>query len=329
MIHRRAFLDTLAGGLLASLLADEAQPAEKAWRIGYLSAGWPQYDESRRISFVEGLRALGYVQGRNIIIETCYPNGDQARLAELAADLVQRKIDIIVTSGNPATIAARQATATIPIVMLLGVDPIGLGLIASFRRPGGNVTGLSWDPSAPQMMAKNVEFLKEAVSSLARVGILYSDFPGLGPYRQATENTARKLGLNVVSVEFRTPSSLDDAFRLMLRKGTQGVCVFGSALAFSLQGQIVEQAAKHRLPAIYVWRETVALGGLMSYGPDVLSMFRGAATYVDKILKGAAPADLPVEQPTKFELVINLKTAKALGLTIPPSLLQRADQVID
>jgi putative ABC transport system substrate-binding protein len=328
-VDRRAFIAAVTGSLLAPPLADEAQAVEKVWRIGYFSAGSSQYDKSRRISFVEGLRGLGYVQGQNIVIETRYPNGDQARLAELAADLVQSKIDIIVTSGNTATIAARQATATIPIVMLLGVDPIGLGLIASFRRPGGNVTGLSWDPSAPEMMAKNVEFLKEAVSSLARVGILYTDFPGLEPYRKATEDTARKLGLNVMSVEFRTPSSLDDAFRLMLRKGTQGVCVFGSALAFSHQGQIVEQAAKHRLPAIYVWRETAALGGLMSYGPDVLSMFRGAATYVDKILKGAAPADLPVEQPTKFELVINLKTAKALGLTIPPSLLQRADQVIE
>jgi hypothetical protein len=185
VLDRRAFIAAVTGSLLAWPLADEPQAVEKVWRIGYFSAGSSQYDKSRRISFVEGLRGLGYVQGQNIIIETRYPNGDQTRLAELAADLVQRKIDIIVTSGNPATIAARQATATIPIVMLLGVDPIGLGLIASFRRPGGNVTGLSWDPSAPEMMAKNVEFLKEAVSSLARVGILYPHFPGLEPYRKA------------------------------------------------------------------------------------------------------------------------------------------------
>ncbi len=328
-MERRTFIGVIAGGLLTASLADEALPAEKAWRIGYLSAGSSQFVESRLTSFVEGLRGLGYVQGQNIIIEAHYANGDQARLAELAADLVQRKIDVIIAPGNLPTIAARQATATIPIVMLLGVDPIGVGLIASFRRPGGNVTGLSWDPSVPQMMAKNVELLKEAIPSLARVGILYTDFPGLGPYRKATEDAARKLGLNVVSVEFRTPRSLDDAFRLMLRKGTQGVCVFGSTLAFSHQGQIVEQAAKHRLPAIYVWRETVALGGLMSYGPDVLSMYRKAATYVDKILKGAMPAELPVEQPTKLELVINLKTAKALGLMIPQSVLARADQVIE
>ena len=325
------FIGTVAGGLLAIPLAAEAQQAAKIARIGYLSnnlAGNPPAREA----FLQGLRDLGYVEGRNLVIEYRDAEGNAERLPALAAELVALKVDVIVAAtGTPAVLAAKQATKAIPIVFTAAADPVTSGLVASLARPGGNVTGLS--NVTPELVGKWLELLTQAVPGVSRVALLWE--PGSMPERtdkdilRAADVAARALGVRLQVIDVRGPADFDKAFSDMTKERAGAVTVMGSTMIISERRHLVDLAAKHRLPAVYTWRWFVDAGGLMAYGPDFADMFRRAATYVDKILKGAKPADLPVEQPTKFELVINLKTAKALGLTIPPSLLQRADQVIE
>jgi len=328
-MDRRTFLGTLTGGLLAAPLAAEAKPAGKAPRIGYLSASSPSVEGYRRKAFSAGLGDLGWVEGQNILVEERWAEGKYDRLRGLIAELVELRVDVIVAAGpTPVIRAAKQATSTIPIVMASGIDPVGYGFISSVRRPGGNITGMAWDPD-PAITEKYLELLKEMIPGLRRVGALIDRAEGNVIYRKAAEKAAPKLGLTLHHAEVEGPSEIENAFAIITRGGAQAVFVYGSSLFGFHKRQIIALAANHKLPDIYVARDSVEAGGLMSYGVNISDLYRRAATYVDKILKGAKPADLPVEQATKFELVINLKTAKALGLTIPPSLLLRADQVIE
>ena len=328
-MDRREFLGTLAGGLLTAPLAAKAQQAAKIPRIGWLAnnpAGSPHLLEA----FLQGLRDLGYVEGRNVVIEYRDAEGKLERLPALAAELVALKVDVIVAAGPPAALAAKQATRTLPIVFASSGDPVTSGLVTSLARPGGNVTGLS--AVAPELVGKCLEQLKQAVPGVSRVAVLWQP-GGLGERTdkyilKEAEVAARALGVRLQFVEARGPADFDRAFSDMTRARAGALTVLSTPMFVSERRRLVDLAAKNRLPAVYPWREFVDAGGLMSYGPNLADMFRRAATYVDKILKGAKPADLPVEQPTKFELVINLKTAKALGLTIPASVLARADEVI-
>jgi putative ABC transport system substrate-binding protein len=279
-------------------------------------------------AFRQGLRELGYVEGQNIVIEYRYAEGRDDRLADLAAELVRLKVDVIVAVSGVGTRAVQHATRTIPIVMAGASDPVGEGLVASLARPGGNTTGLSL--LSAELPGKRLEILKETVPQSARVAVLTNlANPNHASVMHNLTGAAQALGLHLHVVELRRPDELDAAFAAMTRAGADALFVQGEpVLLDGLRGRIVDLAATSRLPAMYSWRMYVDAGGLMSYGPSLSDMMRRAATYVDKILKGAKPADLPVEQPMKFELVINLKTAKALGLTIPPTLLFQADEVI-
>jgi putative tryptophan/tyrosine transport system substrate-binding protein len=322
---RRAFIGTLAGGLLA---APRAARAQKVYRIGFIQTAVRNQIEHLVKAFDDGMRELGYEEGRKVVIERRFADGQQERLPALAAELVRLKVDVIVTGANPVIDAVKKATTTIPVVMAVSRDPVGAGFIASLSRPGGNITGLTNDPS-PDILGKNFELLKEVVPRASRMAFVWNPVPSAaGTYRNAAESAARKLGVKFQSVEVRGRNDLENAFAAMARERADGVVVPADPVFFSAKGQLALLAARHRLPAMYGLREYAEAGGLMSYGPNVAYQFRRAATYVDKILKGAKPADLPVEQPTKFEFVINLKTAKALGLTIPQSLLLRADEVI-
>jgi putative ABC transport system substrate-binding protein len=279
-------------------------------------------------AFRQGLRDLGYVEGQNLVMEYRYMEGRAEQLPDLAAELVRLKVDVIVAGGTAAIRAAQHATRTIPIVMAVAYDPVGEGLVASLARPGGNITGLSW--LGAELPGKRLEILKETVPQLSRLAVLAN--PANPAYKPAMHNltrAAQALGLQLQVVEVRRADDLDTAFAAISRAGADALIVQEDALLFSgLHGRITELAAKNRRPTMYGWRYYVDAGGLMSYGPSQSDMLRRAATYVDKILKGANPGDLPVEQPTKFELIINLKTAKALGLTMPPFLLFLADEVI-
>ena len=311
-------------------VAASAQQAAKIARIGYLATNLAAGPHLRE-AFLQGLRDLGYVEGRNVVIEYRDAEGKLERLPALAAELVALKVDVIVAASTLAALAAKQATRTLPIVFAAAGDPVASGLVTSLARPGGNVTGLSI--LAPELVGKCLELLKQAVPGVSRVAVLWQ--PGaLGERTEKdmlkeAEVAARALGVRLQFVEARGPADFDRAFSDMTRARAGALTVLASVMFFSERRRLVDLAAKNRLPAVYPLREFVDAGGLMSYGPNVADLFRRAATYVDKILKGAKPADLPVEQPTKFELVINLKTAKALGLTIPPSLLARADEVIE
>jgi putative tryptophan/tyrosine transport system substrate-binding protein len=328
-MNRRAFVRTFAGGLLAARLAAEAQQPGKVYRIGNLLLQSPEEVKTWTHAFEKSLRDLGYVEGRNLLIEHRSAGGRPERLADLAVELVGLGVDLIVANSNPTIVAAKQATATIPIVMVYAVDPVGTGFIASLRQPGGNITGGAWDPS-PELYAKNVEVLRTINPKLSRVALVSNpNFKGAGPYLKATEDASRQLGLTLQTHQVRERSDFESAFASIGKERAEAVVVFGDPLAFLHRRVISELAARYRLPAISPFREFADAGGLLSYGPDLTDYWRRAAIYVDKILKGAKPGALPVEQPTKFELIINLKTAKALGLTIPPSLLQRADQVIE
>ena len=306
-----------------------AQSREKGFRIGYLSPG-SSTDPARLRrfeAFRQGLRELGYVEGRGIAIESRWAEGKYDRYPALAADLVGLNVDVIVTVGGAATQAAKQATRTIPIVMSVVIDPLGGGLVPSLARPGGNVTGLS---VMAEIVPKQLEVLKEVVPKLSRLAVLWNPAnPGSAPQLREAEVAARTLALRLQILEARATQEIDDAFALMTKERAGALIVLADALFTNQVGQIAELARKNRLPSIYGLREYVEAGGFMVYSPNTLALERRAATYVDKILKGAKPADLPIEQPTKFDLVINLKAAKALGLTIPPSLLLRADQVIE
>jgi len=327
VISRRAFLSSLGGVLLAAPLAAEAQQAGKVYRIGYLSSASASPPNGLE-PFRQGLREIGYVEGRNVLIVPRFAELKLDRLPELAAELVRLQVDVIVTFTTPAAIAAKQATPTIPIVMSSGGDPVGSGLVASFARPGGNVTGLT-HLAGPEMWEKVLEFLKEIAPKVSRVAVLRNST--IQPEARGVEllrESARKLGLSLLPVEFRAADELARAFDTRIRDHVDAFVASESPLNVEHRRSIVEYAIQKRLPTAFGQRAFVEAGGLISYGTSFDSLSRQAATYVDKILKGAKPGDLPVEQPTKFELVINLKTAKALGLTIPPLLLQRADGVI-
>jgi putative ABC transport system substrate-binding protein len=329
-MNRREFIGALAGGLVAAPLAAEAQQAAKIARIGYLSINLAANPHLRE-AFLQGLRDLGYVEGRDVVIEDRSAEGKLERFPALAAELVALKVDVIVTAGGPpAALAAKQATRTLPIVFAAAADPVTDGLVTSLARPGGNVTGLSI--LAPELVGKRLEQLTQAVPGVSRVAVLWQ--PGaLGKRTEkdtlkGAEVAARALGVRLQVVEARGPDDFDRAFSDMTRARAGALTVLTGAMFFGERRRLVDLAAKQGLPAVYPWREFVDAGGLMAYGPNVADLYRRAATYVDRILKGAKPGDLPVEQPTKFELVINLKTAKALGLTIPQSVLLRADEVI-
>jgi ABC-type uncharacterized transport system substrate-binding protein len=317
---------TLALGLLVAPLAAEAQPAARVYRLGWLMPGSASDFAPRIEAFRHGLRDLGYVEGRNIAIKYRYAEGREERLPDLAEELVRLKVDVIVAAG-PAIRAARHATTTIPIVMAVSGNPVGDGLVASLAHPGGNITGLSM--MIPEVSGKRLEFLQEAVPTLAHVAVLWNPTVlGSTVAFTETQTAAHALGLQLQSLKVQSPDEFDHAFAAMTREHADALVVISNELFFGHHRQLAELTVRHRLPAIFHLREYAEAGGLMSYGPNGLDTLRRAATYVDKILKGAKPADLPVEQPTKFELVINLKAAKDLGLTMPPTLLFQADEVI-
>jgi len=326
-VRRRTFL-LASTALLVAPFTCNAQPRGKMYRIGYILTATADEQEHLGKALDEGLRELGYAEGRNLVFERRFAGGKQERLPALAAELVRLNVDVIVTGSNPVITAVKQATATIPVVMAVSRDPVGSGFIASLARPGGNITGLTNDP-APEILGKNLELFKEAVPKASRVALLWNPVPpGAETYKKAAESAARKLGVTLQGVEVRGRDELEGAFAAMVRERADGLMVLPDPVTFTARSQVVLLAAKHRLPAVYWQREFVDLGGLMSYGSNLAHQFRRAAVYVDKILKGAKPGDLPVEQAAKFELVINQKTAKALGLTIGQSLLNRADEII-
>jgi len=314
-------------GSLATVLA---QPAEKVHRVGYLSPGSAsdQERQHRLEAFRQGLRDLGYVEGKNVSIESRWAEGKYDRYPALAVDLVRLKVDVIVAVGGAATQAARRATRTIPIVMSVVIDPLGAGLVSNLAHPGGNVTGTSM--MAPDIVGKQLEILKEVVPKVSRVALLWNpDNPGSAPQLSQAEAVGRALGLRLQTLEARDPQGIDRAFAAMTKEQAGALVVLVDAIFTNQVRQIAELAVKRHLPSIYGQREYARAGGLIVYSSNPLDLERRAATFVDKILKGVKPGDLPVEQPSKFELVINMKTAKALALTIPPSVLLRADQVIE
>jgi putative ABC transport system substrate-binding protein len=330
VISRRRLLASLGLGLFSAPLAAEAQPAGKVARIGYVSTSLvasPHLPEA----FRQGLRDLGYVEGKNVVVEYRSAEGKLDRFPALVAELLALKVDVIVAANTQAALAAKRATTTIPIVFAGPGDPVSSGLVTSLARPGGNLTGSSSLPT-PDLIGKCLELLKETVPESNRVAALWHrDYPERTQKEMlgAADVAAQALGVSLRFVEARGgPESFDRAFSEMTRARIEALTVLPSVLFISERRLLVDLVAKNRLPAVYPVRNFVDDGGLMSYGPLWADLYRRAATYVDKILHGAKPADLPVEQPTRFELVINLRTAKALGLTAPPSLLLRADEVI-
>jgi putative ABC transport system substrate-binding protein len=326
-MRRRDFITLLGGAAAAWPLAARAQQAGKVARLGWLRLGSAANFAGRVEALRTGLRELGYVEGKDIVIEFRWPETvDQ--LSEFAAELVRMNVDIIFASSSIEVGAVRQVTKTIPIVFATHADPVGLGHVASLARPGGNITGLSM--LATDLTAKELEILKEVVPHATRFGVLFSPAqPSHAPALQAAEVASTKLGVALHMVPAQSVEDFAAAFAAMAQEGADGVFVAGSSLTASHPVRLAELALKHRLPSMFVSREIVEAGGLMSYAPDLRDLTRRAATYIDKILKGAKPADLPVEQATKFELMVNNKTAKAIGLTIPESILVRADEVIE
>jgi putative tryptophan/tyrosine transport system substrate-binding protein len=319
----------LAIALLAAPLAATPPPGAKIWQIGTLHSS-PASDEADRVAALQrGLAELGYVGGRHVLFVNRNAGTQLSRLPELATQLVHSGVDVIVTSTNPTTLAAKQATTTIPIVMTVGVDPVGAGLAASLARPGTNVTGLTFDVDAKQLAAKRLEILKEVVPSLSRVAILWNPRYGPGTSRiKGTEEAAHTLGIMTVSAPLSEDSDLERTFREIRRARAQAVTVLSDPVVVARRTELTGLAARYRIPAIYALREFVQDGGLISYATNLLDQWRGAARYVDRILNGTKPSELPIEQPVTFELVINMRTAKVLGLTIPPSVLARADEII-
>jgi putative ABC transport system substrate-binding protein len=331
-VNRRTsiLIVTLALGILIAPVVADAQPPGTMWRIGYLSPYHPAspIDVARFEAFRRGLLEFGYVEGQNLSIEYRSSEGKDHQFFDLAAELVRLKVDVIVTGGStPATVAAKNVTKTIPIVFGVAADPVGTGLVASLARPGGNVTGLSL--LSPELGGKRLEILKEAGLPLSRVAVLFNPTnPAFEPQWSEMSAAGVALGIQLQPVEVRDPTEFEDRFRAMINKRVTALIVLQDPLFISQRQQLVELAARSRLPMLSPWREIAEAGGFMSYGANPSDLFRRAAGYVDKILKGAKPADLPVEQPIKFELVINLKTAEAMGLTIPPTLLFQATEVL-
>jgi putative ABC transport system substrate-binding protein len=328
-MKRNVISFALATVLLAFGLPVQAQQPKKVPRIGYLNAGsLSTFEGARAEAFRQGLRELGYVEGKNIVIEWRYGEGKPDRLSELAAELVRLKVDVIVTAGGGSTRAAKQATVTIPIVMTQDTDPVRNGFVASLARPGGNITGLS--RLAPELSGKQLELLKETVPRLSRVAVLGSSTqPANAQILREIELAAGALGVKLQYLDVRGPKDFETAFREASKGRADAVLMLVSGPVYNPhRTQVLELAVKSRLPAMYFSAQSVEVGGLMTYGVSFTDLYRRAATYVDKILKGAKPADLPVEQPKKFDLIINLKAAKQIGLTIPPNVLARADKVI-
>ena len=327
-MNRRAFISMLGGSILGGPLTSDAQQSPKVWRIGFLSPFSADLTQAWQVSLQQGLRELGYVEGKNVVIEQRHADGRLERLNDLALDLVRLQIDVFVVHGfSNAIQAARHASGTIPIVFVANPDPVGTGVVASLARPGENITGLSDLHS--EIVGKRLELLKELLPSASRIAVMVNpEVPALVRQMQDVKRAAPALNMTIVPVEFREQDDIERAFTVIKRERVNALSVLGGAAGIHRK-RVATLAIKDRVPTISTTRQFVADGGLMSYGASFESLYRRAATYVDKILRGAKPADLPVEQPTKFELVINLKTAKALGLTIPQSLLMRADQVIE
>jgi putative ABC transport system substrate-binding protein len=320
-------LSVIAFVLVVTGAVAEAQQPTKVPRIGFLAAVSPSALSARIEAFRQGLRELGYVERKNIVVEYRYAEGKLDRVRELAAELVRLKVDVIVTAGATSTRPAKEATVTIPIVMAQDTDPVGNGFVASLARPGGNITGLS--SLAPEISGKRLELLKEIVPKLSRVVVLgTSTNPGNSQALRETEVAAGAFGVRLQYLDVLSPNDIETVFREASKGRADAGLVLGGPVLNLHRTQVTDLAAKNRLPATYNVPEYVEAGGLMSYGVSFADLFRRAATYVDKILKGAKPAELPVEQPTKFEFVINLKTAKQIGLVIPPNVLARADRVI-
>jgi putative ABC transport system substrate-binding protein len=325
MMDRRTFIGAVAGGLVIARSVAEAQPATKVYRVGFLLGASAESVASLFGALKEGLRDLGYVDGRNIVFEQRYADGHMERLPDLAAELVRLRVDVIVTGTNLHVKAVRQVTTTIPVVMVFAADPVGSGFVTSLARPGGNVTGLSSDSSL-ELWAKYLTFLKEVVPRLSRVGVLGQVSSQVGFAELETASRKQDLALEVADI--REPADLDGALGTLAGKRVGAILIVVSPLTYLLRQALADAALKNRWPAITNSKEYTQAGLLMSYGSYIPDLYRQAASYVDKILRGANPADLPVEQPSRYQLVINLKTAKAIGLGIPPSLLVRADEVI-
>ena len=324
-MNKKIAVSVLATFILASFHIAEAQQPKKVYRIGLLSTD-PLPAQSWN-ALLDGLRERGYIEGRNIVFERRFSEGKAERFPEFAADMVRLKVDIIIVTTTPAAFAAKNATQTIPIVIPTAIDPVGAGLVASLARPGGNITGLS--ALAPELSGKRLELLKEVVPGMTRVAVLWNPAnPANASVWKETQAAARGLGLLLQSQEVRSPQDLERTFALTAQARPDALLVLSDSLINMHRQQIAEFVTQKRLPSVFASTEAVMAGGLMSYGPSLPDRYRRTAYYVDRILKGAKPADLPVEQPMKFELVIILKTAKQIGLTIPPNVLARADKVI-
>jgi putative tryptophan/tyrosine transport system substrate-binding protein len=325
-MKRREFIRLLGGAAVAWPLAARAQQTSKPARIGYLAFRSPI---SADAAFLKELVELGWVEGQNIIIERRFAAGNAERLKDSAAELVRLKVDVIVAAASAPTKVAKEATASIPIVFASTGDPVGQGFVQSLPRPGGNITGIAFDAS-PDITAKQAQLLIEVVPTASRLAVLWNPTSAfLHSYWSVLKTVAPTLRVSLQSLEVRDPNELERAFDSMIRERADGLIVLSDTFATFYRSRLAELAAKHRLPAVYGHSQYIEAGGLMSYGPSLSDVYRRAASYVDKILKGAKPTDLPVEQPTKFELVINLKTANALGLDIPATVLARADEVIE
>jgi putative ABC transport system substrate-binding protein len=327
MMKSKICLRLLATFFLTSASLAEAQQPARIPRIGILITASASFYSARVEAFRQRLRELGYVEGKNIVIEYRYAEGKLERLPDLAAELVRLKVDVIVTGGSPAILAAKKASPTIPIVFGTAGDPVGTGLVSSLARPGGNITGLSF--MAPDLDGKRLELLKEAFPKVARVAFLWQSGGPRGNLQLTEmEAAAKALGVKLLSLPVRGLDDFESAFARAKRDGAQALITAPNPLINTQQRQVLDFAAKNRLPAMYPTSEFVEAGGLMSYAPNIADLFRRAADFVDKILKGTKPADIPVEQPMKFEFVINLQAAKQIGVTIPPNVLTRADKVI-
>ena len=327
-MNRKKLLPFALGALLFALsFPAEAQQSKSVRRIGFLGGAFRSSNPARHEALRQGLRELGWIEGKSITIEYRFAESKRERLGELTRELVNLKVDLIVTGGPAATRAIKDAEITIPVVMGFDNDPVGSGFVASLARPGGNITGLS--TLSPEISGKQLELLKEIVRKLARVAVLgNSTEPGNAQALKELEIAAEALRLQLQYLDVRSDKDIETAFKAAVKESAHAVLVLSSPVASAQRTRIAVVAAKSKLPAIYPWPEFVEDGGLMSYGVSITDLFRRAATYVDKILKGTKPADLPVEQPTKFEFIINLKAAKQIGLTIPPNVLVRADRVI-
>ncbi len=330
-MERRTFMVMISGGLLAVPLAAHAQQTPKVAKIGYLSPSSATATATAQLfdAFKQGLREHGYIEGQNIVIEKRFAEGRMEQLPDLAAELVNLDVDVFVVGVNRVAVAVLQATTKIPIVMAVAEDPVGVGLVKSLARPGGSITGLTI-VTGPEFGGKVLELLRDALPKRARIAILFNATSEMNAHwLKAIEEAAPKLRVRLVPTGVRSAEDFEEAFALMKRGGATGLFVLGEPLFFSNIRRLNDLAVQNGMAAMWPFREGVNTGGLISYGASLPDLFRRAATYVDNILKGAKAADLPMEQPSRFELVINLKTAKALGLTIPRSLLLRADQVIE